>query len=465
MRTRLQSIWDGLRSSYWFIPTLMAIFAVAMSLLAREIDQRYPETIETILPESAMAGPDGAREMLSTIAGSTITVAGVAFSILIVALSNASSQFGPRILRIYMQDTGSQIVLGTFTSTFLYCLVVLRTVRGTEDDQFVPHLSVTVGLVLALAGIGVLIYFLHHSASLIHISNITARIGTELQDSISTVFPEEIGEPLETTVEIDDIDLEGAAISEYLPPDEAMTVSGSDSGYIQAIEQERILDVAVKHDLIIQIVSRPGMFVVPGAIYAQFWTRGEHGEGEQISAAVRKAFIIGAQRTSIQEIEIFFDELIEIALRALSPSINDPYTAMTVVDWLSGALSTMVRRTPPSPFRYDRQGTLRVIAEPRTSIEFIDRVFDQIRDSAISHPMVLLGLLEMAIVVATRTSNAQQREALSRQAGIIARIATDHESYAPHIRDALLNKHREVVEVLTAGDRARARVRVAEDVG
>ncbi len=138
-------------------------------------------------------GPDGARAVLSTIAGSMITVAGVVFSVTIVALSLASNQFGPRLLRNFMRDRGNQIVLGTFVATYLYCLLVMRTVQGMDGSQFVPHLSVTVAILMAVASLGVLIYFIHHVAVSIQAPELIANVAHELHEAIDRLFPEELG--------------------------------------------------------------------------------------------------------------------------------------------------------------------------------------------------------------------------------------------------------------------------------
>ena len=161
MKLRLQSSWESLRTSFWFIPAVMTFVAIVLSFLLVYVDRRIgPET--EVFGFIYSGGPEGARLVLSTIAGSMITVAGVTFSITIVALTLASSQFGPRLLRNFMHDTGNQVTLGTFIATFVYCLLVLRTVHTVEGEDFVPSISVAVAIFLALAGIAVLIYFIHH---------------------------------------------------------------------------------------------------------------------------------------------------------------------------------------------------------------------------------------------------------------------------------------------------------------
>jgi uncharacterized membrane protein len=171
-KTKLSKLWEALHSSYWFVPTLMVVIAIALAFAMLSLDRAGKSGPIESLGWIYTGGPDGARTMLSAIASSMITVAGTAFSITLVALTLASSQFGPRLLRNFMQDTGNQIVLGTFIATFIYCLLVLRTVRGDDYNVFVPQLSVTVGIVLAIASIGVLIYFIHHASTTIQASHV-----------------------------------------------------------------------------------------------------------------------------------------------------------------------------------------------------------------------------------------------------------------------------------------------------
>jgi len=153
MKTRLLAYWDALRTSYWFVPTLMAIGAVGAALLSVTFDRRARELAGRFTVFAA--SPDGARAMLSTVASATITVAGLTFSLTIVALTVASQQFGPRLLRNFMRDLSNQIVLGSFVAIFIYCLLVLGAIRSPEEDAFVPYLSVTIGVgisILSFAG-------------------------------------------------------------------------------------------------------------------------------------------------------------------------------------------------------------------------------------------------------------------------------------------------------------------------
>jgi uncharacterized membrane protein len=194
VRVRLATQVDRLRMTFWFVPALMSVGAAVLAFAMLAIDSRLSDESLSGLRWIYGGGPEGARSLLSTVASSAITVAGTTFSITIAALSLASSQFGPRLLRTFVRDTGNQVVLGTFVATFLYCLLVLRTVRGLEDARVVPHLSVTVGVLLAIANLGVLIYFIHHAAMSIRADQVITAVSHELDGAIEQLFPVQLGE-------------------------------------------------------------------------------------------------------------------------------------------------------------------------------------------------------------------------------------------------------------------------------
>ena len=191
--TRLVSVWEVLRGSFWFLPSMMAAGAVLLSFGAVQLDAAMEADAYGRFDFIYLFGPEGARAILSAVATSMITVAGLTFSITMLTLQLASSQFGPRLLRNFMRDRGNQLVLGTFISTFVYCLLVLRTVKGVEGSSFVPHLAVAIGVVLAVAGLAVLIYFIHHTATSIRIETLLASLAQETAATIDRLFPENLG--------------------------------------------------------------------------------------------------------------------------------------------------------------------------------------------------------------------------------------------------------------------------------
>ena len=410
---KLSKLWDSLHSSYWFVPTLMAGFAIALAFTMLTLDQGEIPGLINKLGWIYTGGPDGARTVLSAVASSMITVAGTAFSIVLVALSLASSQFGPRMLRNFMQDTGNQIVLGTFIATFIYCLLVLRTIRGGEQTIFVPQISVTVGIVLTMTSIGVLIYFIHHASTSIQSAHIIGEVGRDLNNAIDRLFPEKIGQSFP--------ELKHRFTGE-IPvgfDQEAAPVLALHSGYIQAIDDKKLMNIAKSKDLLLRLNYRPGKYVVQGGELMRILPGKRINE--KLTKQINNAFILGKERTDQQDVEFCINQLVEVALRAISPGINDPFTAIRCIDQLSAAFCRLAERDFPSPYRYDDAGNLRIIAESVTFTTLTDNTFNPIRQYGRSDVGVTIRLLEAIALIANRTRNQKDCNALLRHAQMIKR--------------------------------------------
>jgi uncharacterized membrane protein len=411
---KLAKLWDSLNSSFWFVPTLMVLLAIALSFITIGIDHSQESTIVQRIDWAYSLGPNGSRAILSAIAGSMVTVATTAFSITIVALQLASSQFGPRLLRSFMQDTGNQIVLGTFISTFVYSLMVLRTINGVEKDEFVPHLAVTIGLALAIASVGVLIYFIHHSASSIQADQIIKQVGDDLDGAIDRLFPERIGRNTSKHLEEESLAAIPADFDRVACPIKTIA-----SGYIQTINDNQLMQIATENNLLLRIQQRPGRFVVKGSEIVRVFP--EEKVNKKLAVQINEAFILGSQRTEQQDVEFPIDQLVEIAVRALSPGINDPFTAIRCIDQLSAALCHLAQREIPSPYRYDDHNQLRIIAEPISFADATDAAFNQIRQYGKSSVAVTMRLLEAIAAIALFTHRTPDRTTLQRHADMIER--------------------------------------------
>jgi uncharacterized membrane protein len=416
MRVQVFKTWDRVRSSFWFLPAVMAVGAMVLAFATVAMDARVTDWLTLNWGWTFSGGAEGASNLLGTIAGSMITIAGVVFSMTLVALSLTSSQLGPRLLRTFMRDTATQAVLGTFVATFLYCLLVLRTIRRVE--AFVPHLSVTLGVLLAVVSVGVLIYFIHHVSVSIQANEIVARVGTELIEEMERLFPESIGR--------------GAPRIPAEPPDagfldafsrEARPIESDGDGYLQLVDGEALMALAMQEDVVIRVERRPGHFVVATRPLALVWPGNR--VTAQLKERINSAFALGKQRTSGQDIEFAVSQLVEIAIRALSPGVNDPFTAITCVDRLGSALCRLAQRDMPSPYRYDPQDQLRVITPVFTFPDVTDTAFNQIRQYGRSSAAVTIRLLETIAEVARFAHRPEDRAALLRHANMIARGSHD----------------------------------------
>lgn len=409
---KFSKLWDSLHSSYWFIPMLMAIGAIVLAFVMVSLDRVGKAGPIEQLGWVYAGGPDGARAVLSAVAGSMATVTATAFSITIVALQLAASNFGPRLLRNFMQDTGNQVVLGTFIATFIYCLLVLRSIHGEDYNLFVPQLAVTVGIGLAITSIGVLIYFIHHASTIIQASHVIMGVSHDLQKAIDRLFPEEIGHSASESQRL---------IGEIpkLFAQEAVTIRAVDVGYLQVIDDNALMKLASQHDLLIRLQVRPGQFILTGNELLKVYPREQ--VDRSIANHLREAFILGKERTEQQDIEFPIDQLVEIALRAISPAVNDPFTAIRCIDRLSVGLSSLAQRQFPSPYRYDETHNLRVIAQPVTFERLVDQAFNPIRQYAQSDSAVTLQLLVAITRIADANRYATYQSVLRHHAEMILR--------------------------------------------
>lgn len=353
MRVKLIQLLFDLRHNYWFIPSVMAVAAVLLAALTTWVDLYHlgdiPDKYIWLLSSQA----DGARAILSTVAGSTITVAGVVFSMTLLSVSHATANYGSRLLLKFLDDRRNQFTLGTFTATFIYCLLILRTVSGAEDasaTEFIPQLSVLTALALALLSVGVLIAYIHHIPSSIYIGKVTADRGAALAATLVNLFAQ-------------DSAADDDKKSFDLDKQNARQVLASKSGYIQALDVSGLVATANKHATQLQVLRQPGDFVHPGSPLIGYQPLEQHATesgAEDIESQLASLVGIGRQRTSVQDVRFLVEELQQIAARALSPGINDPFTAMTCLDQLANAAACIINLYPKSEVITDNDGIARV---------------------------------------------------------------------------------------------------------
>jgi uncharacterized membrane protein len=411
MRARLQYFWYQLTAGLWVVPTLMSTSAVVLAIVTLAVDHAYRFRWLGQFDSAFAVGPEGARLVLSSIAGSMITVATLVFSMTLVALTLASSQLGPRLITRFMRDRINQVVLGTFIATFLYALLVLQTVTEGEAEPFVPHISVTAALVLTLISLGWLVYFIHHVADSIQADTVIAEVYAELIHALDHLYPRLAGhEPAIAATKPVPADLLAQA---------AAAMPAPRGGYIQAIDTRGLLHLAREHDLVIEIHRRPGQFVIAGRPLMRAWPSAR--VTDRVIEAGAEQVVLGPKRTPTQDVEFSIDALVEIALRALSPGINDPRTAITCTDRLTAALAHLMRSGERSPLIHDQDGTLRLITNPTTFEEALDAAFNQIRQVADGHVSVLIRLLEGLTELAEIAATDRQGMALARHAAMVRR--------------------------------------------
>jgi len=329
---------------------------------------------------------DAARQVLIGVAAAVITVAGVVFSITILALTLASQQFGPRMLRNFIRDRGTQLTLGAFVSTFVYSVLTLGSVSNQGATVFVPNLSIVVALALTLGSVLVLIYFIHHVATSIQLTSVVSSIARDFQATVDELFEEEadlnVG-PKETGLSIPEIlmrmDHDGA------------TVAATASGFLQAVGHSRLVRIASSSDAVIRLLNRPGHFLVEGRPLAVVWPA---EAAPAVAKALARAQVVGPHRTLTQDLGFAVDQLAEIALRALSPAVNDTFTALNCIDWLGDGMCKISARELPSGIYRDSQGRVRLIDPVITYERLVKGAFDKIRQAGRGMPAVYIRQLQ-----------------------------------------------------------------------
>ena len=432
----LKRCWSALPSSFWFVPTLIVAGSITLAMALVEAHSTGSAQWLARWPRLFGASAEGARGMLSTIAGSMMTVVGVTFSMTLVALALASSQYTSRILRNFMRDRVTQIVLGVFAGTFIYCLIVLRTIRGGDEGGFVPSVAVFFAVVLAIGGIGALIFFIHHIAASIQASSIIASVADETIVAVDRLFPEKLGKGPS--------DGDEAQALLPLPERHWQTVPAKRNGYIQSVDNAALLRLAREHKTIVRMERGIGDFVVHDTMLASLAL--EAPPGKEVIAALQAAYSIDRYRTVHQDCAFGIRQIVDMALRALSPGFNDTTTAIMCVDYLTAILGRLSSRNIPSSHRYE-DGELRIIAIGPTFASLAAESFDQIRASACGNVGIMLRMLGALQTIASLTASPSRRQALREQAQWIAELA-ERTIESPHDRTRFESRLARVREAL-----------------
>jgi uncharacterized membrane protein len=339
--------------------------------------------------------------MLATIAGSIITVAGVTFSITVVAVAQASTQYTPRILRNFMRDRPNQIVLGVLAGVFVYCLVVLRTIRGSDELEFIPAIAVLVAVALAVVAIGFFVFFIHHIAETLESGSILARIGRETVEAVEHLFPEALGEEIANTASTPAL----TALEQL----DWQPIPAATTGYVQGVDEDGLLAYAEKRGAVVRMERGIGEFVVAGTPLVSLAGRSAYGDQ---AMEVNALFTVSSYRTVDQDAAYGIRQIVDIALKGLSPGVNDTTTAVSCVDHIGAVLTRLAPRRVAEPYRL-AAGQLRVVAKGPSFESLLKASLDEIRQNAAGNVSVLARLLTMQEPLA-RLVTSEQRLALIR---------------------------------------------------
>jgi uncharacterized membrane protein len=442
---------DTLRTSLWFVPSLLVVAAVVLFAITYALDRAVDNHDFGIPSWVNTGGATAARTILTAIAAAVITVIGVVFSITILALQLASTQFGPRMLRNFIRDFGTQLTLGTFVGTFVFSVLALGSVADERGGPFIPHISVTVALALLIVDLGVLIYFIHHVATSIQVTDVVRGIARDLStaiDDLAIAPAERRGDPPTTeTLRRDD-------------PDYA-EIPAVASGYLQAVDHSELVQIGQEMDAVIGLAHRPGHFLVKGRPLAYVWPA---GAGSAVGRELERAHAVGPYRTVRQDLQFAIDQLVEIAIRALSPAVNDTFTALTCVDWLGDGLCKITATGLPDGISRDSEGRVRVIEVPLRYERVFNRAFDKIRQAGRGMPAVLIRQLENLAKIAEYTTTEEQSRLIRREADMILR-SSEESVTEPNDRDDVTVAYRSVLGALDRSDEVAEQRRAARAPG
>ena len=408
---RLRALRERLRSSLWFLPTVAVVSAVVLALVM--VRMEVPD--EGLLTQIIFgAGVEGARSVLQVVTGSVMTVVSVTFSLTVVALVNASNQYSPRVLSTFLRDRAPQVVLSTFLATFAYGIVVLRTIPSVADQANasgnVPRLAVTATVLLAFASLAAFVYFIHHITQAIRVESILNGVCRDTLKAMSGLTPPDAV----TTIE------PGEA------PPTAITVKARESGYVQGFLPRHVTKAASDTDAVVRFRHRTGSHVTAGTTLAWAWPNGSTFDADAIDAAANASVVVGGGRTLEQDVAFGVRQLADIALRALSPGVNDPTTAADAIGRISVVLARLAEEHLGWWTFADERGAVRAIVPARKFGEYLELVVPQILLYGAQDPTAMCALVELLHDAAETSSDPRDLATIRRHLRACSSAAAQH---------------------------------------
>lgn len=413
MNVKIAPILEKAKANFWFIPSLMIMTSILMAGITVWIDMNAMWGAQKYIPIVYSSNVEAIRSLLGTIAGSMITVTSIAFSITIVSLTMASAQFGPRVLRNFMMDRVTQVVLGIFTSNFLFCILVFCAISLNEPYQFTPGATLIWAILMTCVSVGYLILFIHHVAKSIQADTVIDDVFCELNNTIDEFFPEFDSQQQWSPK----IKTQGSGSENYSVEH---TVRSIKSGYVQLIDTESLTQHLLDSDCLLALDLLAGDYINKGEVLAV--VRSCHTEIDTMIMNVQKSVVLGSTRTPIQDPKFAVRQLVEIALRALSPGINDPGTAIACVDKLGSMLCDLTHRQFPGIEVRDTDEQVRIERRCLSYSDIGKAAFDQIRQHAWDDTAVTIRLIQSLKQIAIQARDHEQYDFVSAQLSMITEI-------------------------------------------
>jgi uncharacterized membrane protein len=404
--------WRELKASFWFIPVLIIILSIPTAIGFAYLDDVVTLSRQGLQRYFFVNSSDSARSILSTISGAMVGVAGTVFSVTLVALTLASSQLGPRIIKNFMYVRLNQVVLGAYVATYLYCLIILNTIKGNNGFTFIPSISILFALILAVVNIVLLIVFIHQITISLQADKMISDIHKYLTSQITTLFPDE-------QEKIEYINEEQANNIKLLYSN-IISLKSHKSGYLQYLALETLIEQVAIDNSLLELKVRTGDYIVKDS---------EIGKIYQITNAVesrlekiKDQFIIGKTRTSQQDFEFSIHQMVEIASKALSPGVNDPFTAIACIDNLTAVMSYLTQVRFPPRYLFDKDKNLRIISDTFNFEGVLNAAFNQIRQFSSGNPAVIIKLMEALITLSKFTTKESDKKAVINHAKMVLNV-------------------------------------------
>ncbi|PWQ98388.1 DUF2254 domain-containing protein [Leucothrix arctica] len=444
MKTRIRHYLEVLSTAIWMVPLAFLIGSIILAFLNFYLDKtliaRHVQFPDFFL---YFNDSENIRTMLSVSGSSILGVAGVSFSITIASLTLASQQFGSRLLRNFMMDRFNQVVLGIFIGTFLYCIMMLQFTSSMDLNKTTPIISMVGLLILVITSLLMLVFFIHHIAVSIQADTVIADVNGTLQAQSAKLFPEEWSEKKHLP-DTPPADLQADLFNTDASP---MKVRGS--GYLQGVDHERLIKLVNDKDIAIKLTVKPGDFLIKNSVIGYCLASDAQKEDfeNEIVGPVNDRLLVGSKATAEQDPEFPVRQLVEVAVRALSPGINDPFTAITCIDRLGDNIAFLINREFPSDHHFDEEGRLRLLTKPFTFEGIVEASFNQIRQHGRNDVSVTIHLLDTLLCLAHQASSDEQAKAINTQ--VNALYSTSNENFnAQKDRDDIKAKYKAINQCL-----------------
>jgi len=444
LKTRIRHIIELLSANIWMVPLLFLIASVALAFFNFYLDKNILARL-IHLPglHQHFNDPENIRTLLSVSATSILGVAGVSFSITIASLTLASQQFGPRLLRNFMMNRFNQVVLGMFTGTFLYCIMMLQFIGSMDFEKTTPFISMIGLLILIVTNLLMLVFFIHHIAVSIQADSVIEEVNKELKAKLVTFFPEESAD----TAHLPNTPPPGEQKSQFA--ETGITVYAKKSGYLQAIDADSLLKFLTDEGVSLQLIVKPGDFIIQNSAIGYCLISEEQKDDfiSSINEPINKRFILGHVGTAEQDPEFAIRQLVEVAVRALSPGINDPFTAITCIDRLGDNIAFLINRQFPFNQHFDDESRLRLLVKTFTFEGVVEAAFNQIRQHGRRDVSVTIRLLETILSLAAQVNTEEQAKAINTQAQALY-LACNENFNAKKDRDDIESLYRSITECI-----------------